>query len=286
MNIDTDLITLWLRELVRINSINPVLAEGGVGESVVADWLVKVCDDLGFDVQLQETAAGRPNVIAHRAGTGGGRSLLLTGHTDTVSVENMDGDPFDGRIEGDRLYGRGSYDMKGGLATILGAAAALRDEPLRGDLWLGFVTDEEYASIGTDALVRLIHPDAAILTEPSSEEITLAHKGFVWLTLTTLGKAAHGSLYGTGVDAIVHMGRLLSALEQMEREVFPRREHPLLGRASAHASMVMGGLGLSTYPDRCRLEIEHRLLPDETTEMTVELWEEVITRLSVADPDF
>ena len=286
MNIDKDLVTLWLRDMVRINSVNPTLAEGGVGESVIADWLAKVCEDLGFEVQLQETAAGRPNVIAKRAGTGEGRSLLLTGHTDTVSIENMEGDPFDAHPEGGRLYGRGSNDMKGGLAAILGAALALRDHELSGDLWLGFVTDEEYASIGTDALVRLIRPDAAILTEPTDDDICLAHKGFAWLTLTTLGKAAHGSQYEAGVDAITHMGRLLGALESLEREVFPRRTHPLLGRASAHASMIMGGLGLSTYPDRCRLEVEHRLLPDEAVEDLIAHWDGVIGRLSAADADF
>lgn len=286
MNVDTDLITLWLRDMVQINSINPVLAEGGVGESVIAGWLAKVCEDLGFDVQMQESAPGRPNVIAHRAGTVGGRSLLLTGHTDTVSIENMEGDPFDARIESGRLYGRGSVDMKGGLAAILGAAAVLRDEPLPGDLWLGFVTDEEYASVGMDALVRLIHPDAAILTEPTEDEIVLAHKGFAWLTLTTEGRAAHGSLYETGVDAITHMGRLLVELERLEREVFPQREHPLVGRASAHASMIMGGLGLSTYPDRCRLEVEHRLLPDQRVEDVLRLWEDAIAAINAADPDF
>lgn len=286
MNIDTDIVTLWLRDMVRIDSVNPVLAEGGVGESVIADWLAKVCEDLGFEVQFQETAPGRPNVIARRRGSPDAPSLLLTGHTDTVSTQNMDGDPFDARIEDGKLYGRGSYDMKGGLASILGAALALRDHDLPGDLWLGFVTDEEYASIGMDALVRHIHPDAAILTEPTDDDIGLAHKGFAWLTLTTLGKAAHGSLYEAGVDAIAHMGRLLGVLEQMERDVFPRSTHPLLGRASAHASMIMGGLGLSTYPDRCRLEIEHRLLPSETIEDLVAYWESAISRLSAADPDF
>src|SRR5664279_2759696 len=125
MSLDTDLITLWLRDMVQTNSINPVLAEGGVGESVIAEWLAKVCEDLGFEVQMQESAPGRPNVIAHRIGTGGGRSLLLTGHTDTVSIENMEGNPFDARIEDGRLYGRGSVDMKGGLAAILGAVSAL-----------------------------------------------------------------------------------------------------------------------------------------------------------------
>lgn len=286
MNLDTDLITLWLRDMVQINSVNPVLAEGGVGERVIADWLGTVCEDLGFEVQMQESAPGRPNVVAHRPGTGGGRSLLLTGHTDTVSIENMEGDPFDARIEGGRLYGRGSVDMKGGLAAILGAASVLRDESLSGDLWLGFVTDEEYASVGMDALVRLIHPDAAILTEPTEGDIVLAHKGFAWLTLITQGKAAHGSLYTTGVDAITHMGRLLGELERLERVEFPKREHPLLGRASAHASMIMGGLGISTYPDRCRLEVEHRLLPDQPVEDVLRLWEDAIAAFSAADPGF
>lgn len=286
MKIDTDLITLWLRDMVKINSVNPVLAEGGIGERAIADWLAKICEDLGFDVQMQETAPGRPNVVAYRPGSGGGRSLLLTGHTDTVSIENMEGDPFDARIESGRLYGRGSVDMKGGLAAILGAAAVLRDESLAGDLWLGFVTDEEYASVGMDALVRLVRPDAAILTEPTEDEIVLAHKGFAWLTLTTEGKAAHGSLYENGVDAITHMGRLLTELERLEHEVFPQREHPLVGRASAHASMIMGGLGLSTYPDRCRLEVEHRLLPDQPIEDVLRLWEDIIAARNAIDPSF
>ncbi len=285
MMIDTELITHWLRELVQTNSINPILAEGGVGESLVAALLAEVCEDIGFDVQMQESAPGRPNVVAHRSGTGGGRSLLLTGHTDTVGIENMD-EAFEARVSEGKLYGRGAYDMKGGLAAILGAAAALRDTELAGDLWLGFVTDEEYASVGTDALVRLIHPDAAILTEPTNDEIVIAHKGFAWLTLTTQGRAAHGSLYDSGVDAIAHMGRLLRTLEQLEREDFPQRDHPLLGRASVHASMIMGGLGLSTYPDHCHLEIEHRLLPDETGEDVLTLWENIIGQLNSDDPDF
>ncbi len=285
MMIDTELITHWLRELVQTNSINPILAEGGVGESLVAEWLAEVCEDIGFEVQMQESAPGRPNVVAHRSGTGGGRSLLLTGHTDTVGIENMD-EAFEARISEGKLYGRGAYDMKGGLAAILGAAAALRDTELAGDLWLGFVTDEEYASVGTDALVRMIHPDAAILTEPTNDEIVIAHKGFAWLTLTTQGRAAHGSLYDSGVDAIAHMGRLLRTLEQLEREDFPQRDHPLLGRASVHASMIMGGLGLSTYPDHCHLEIEHRLLPDETGEDVLSLWENIIGQLNNDDPDF
>jgi acetylornithine deacetylase len=178
--------------------------------------------------------------------------------------------------------------MKGGLAAILAATEALRRSGFRpaGDLWLGFVTDEEYLSLGTDALVNAIQPDAAILTEPTETQLCIAHKGFAWITLTTSGKAAHGSRYMEGVDAVAHMGRLLNELERLEREVLPQREHPLLGRASAHASLIKGGLGLSTYPDACVLQIEHRLLPDELAHQPIEIWEAAIACLSANDPGF
>lgn len=286
--INTERTTRYLREMVRINSVNPGLVKDAPGEGQMADWLKQTCEALGLETQLQETAPGRPNLIARWRGTGHGKSLLLTGHTDVVSTENMTGDPFDARIENGCLYGRGSYDMKGGLAAILGAIEALRRGGFQptGDLWLGFVTDEEYLSIGTDALVKAIQPDAAILTEPTETQLCIAHKGFAWITLTTSGKAAHGSRYMEGVDAIVHMGRLLNELERLEREVFPQREHVLLGRASAHASFINGGLGLSTYPDECKLQIEHRLLPDETPARIVEYWETAIARLAASDPHF
>ncbi len=286
--IDKELTTRLLQDMVRINSVNPGLDDLGAGETDVAAWIADLCRSWGLDVELQETAYERPNVIATWRGTGGGQSVLLTGHTDTVSLENMLGDPLDGRVEGNRLYGRGSYDMKGGLASILGAVEALRREGFqpRGDVILGFVTDEEYLSIGTDALVQHIKPDAAILTEPTELRLCIAHKGFAWINLVTHGVAGHGSLYQTGVDAIAHMGRLLAALERFEREIFPARQHPLLGRASAHASMISGGLGLSTYPDHARLQVEHRLLPDETGDDVLTLWEDVLDVLTDADSRF
>lgn len=287
-SVDRALTTRYLQEMVHIDSVNPGLAANAAGEGAIALWLKQTCEALGLEVQLQETAPGRPNVIARWPGTGQGKSLLLTGHMDVVSVENMQGDPFDGRIEDGKLFGRGSYDMKGGLASILGAVAALKSSGFQpsGDLWLGFVTDEEYLSIGTDALVKAIQPDAAILTEPTEVQLCVAHKGFAWLTLTTYGRAAHGSRYDQGVDAVVHMGRLLAELERLERDVFPQRQHKLLGRPSAHASLINGGLGLSTFPDKCTLQVEHRLLPDEAASHVVELWQAAIDRLVAADPHF
>ncbi len=286
--IDRERITRYLSEMVRIDSTNPKLVPGGAGETEMAAWLVETCAALGFNVATQKAAYARPNVIAGWRGSGGGRSLLLTGHTDIVGTQNMTIPPFEPRIEGGRLYGRGSFDMKGGLAAILGAAAALRDGGFQpaGDLHLGFVVDEEYASIGMDALVRQLRPDAAILAEPTDLEVGVAHRGFAWLTITTQGKAVHGSLYEEGVDAIAHMGRVLAALERMESETFSKRAHPLLGRPSVHASLIEGGLGLSTYPDACTLQIEHRLLPDETGENVLALWQGALGRLAAADPAF
>lgn len=288
IRIDTELTTRYLQEMVRINSINPGLVPGAAGEAEIARWLAATCESLGLEVHLQETALDRPNVIARWRGTGGGKSLLLTGHTDTVGIENMQCDPFEARIEEGRLYGRGSFDMKGGLASILGAVAALRSNDFspKGDLWLGFVTDEEYASIGADALVKEVHADAAILTEPTGCDVCIAHKGFAWLTIITQGLAKHGSLHHEGIDAIVHMGRVLAEIEKMERDRLPQRDHPLLGRPSVHASLINGGLGLSTYPDSCQLQIEHRLLPDETGDQVLQLWKDSLARLGKADPQF
>lgn len=288
IRIDTDLTTRYLQAMVRVNSINPGLVPGSAGEGKIARWLAATCESLGLEVHLQETAPDRPNVIARWRGSGDGKSLLLTGHTDTVGIENMQGDPLDARIEAGCLYGRGSFDMKGGLASILGGVAALHSSGFapKGDLWLGFVTDEEYGSIGTDALVKEIRADAAILTEPTACNICVAHKGFAWLTITTHGFATHGSLYTQGIDAVAHMGRVLTTLETMEREMLPQRSHVLLGRPSVHASLINGGLGLSTYPDSCQLKIEHRLLPDETGDHVLQLWKDTLQRLTQSDPQF
>jgi len=286
--INTDLTTQLLQQLVQINSVNPGLDDLGPGEAQVAAWLADLCRAWGLDVELQQTDRDRPNVIARWRGTGGGRSVLLTGHTDTVSLENMLDDPLDGRIEDNRLYGRGSYDMKGGLAAILGAVEALQRAGFqpRGDIILGFVTDEEYLSVGMDALVKEVQADAAILTEPTELRLCVAHKGFAWVNLTTQGRAAHGSLYHTGIDAIVHMGRLLNVIERFERETALKTQNLLLGRESIHASMISGGIGLSTYPDRARLQVEHRLLPGQTGEDVLNWWQQQIDEIQREDPHF
>jgi acetylornithine deacetylase len=272
----------YLEKMVSIDSTNPTLVEGGAGEDEMAVWLATTCQDLGLEVATQQTAAHRPNVIARWRGTGEGRSILLTGHMDVVGTLNMDIAPFTPKIEQGRLYGRGAYDMKGGLASILGAVAALKEsgfEP-KGNIILGFVTDEEYASIGTERLIHAVEADAAILTEPTDLHICLAHKGFAWLTIRTEGRAAHGSLHHEGVDAIKYMRHVLNAMHRLETELLPQRSHPLLGRPSVHASNIAGGLGWSTYPDACNLMLEHRFLPDESAAGIVTQWEDLLAEIS------
>jgi acetylornithine deacetylase len=252
-----------ISELVRIESINPCLDSSGSGEAEIARAVARWLQKAGLKVALQESAPGRPNVVAIRRGTGGGRSLMLNAHMDTVSLGGM-ADALQPRIEGNRLYGRGAFDMKASLAAMMLAAADLGDEPLRGDLILTAVTDEEYASIGTEAIVREYSADACVITEPTGLELTIAHKGFAWAEIETRGLAAHGSLPDVGVDAIVKMGPILTGIAELDRSLRAEPTHSLLRSGSIHASLIEGGSGLSTYPDRCLLQIERRTIPGET----------------------
>jgi acetylornithine deacetylase len=177
-------------------------------------------------------------------------------------------DPFRPRVEGDRLYGRGAYDMKAGLAAIMVAAAAAAERGLAGDVVVAAVCDEEFASAGAQAVAQTVTADAAIVTEPTGAEINVAvaHKGFTWHRIVVGGRAAHGSRPQDGVDAIARMGHVLVGLEQMSADLATREGHPLLGPGSIHASIIDGGRELSTYPDSCRLQLERRTLPGETAE--------------------
>jgi acetylornithine deacetylase len=253
------------RQLVAVESINPGLDPAGSGEAelarVVADW----CEAAGLDVEVEEAAPGRPNVIVTARGSGGGRTLMLNAHMDTVGVAGMD-DPFGGRLEGDRLHGRGAVDMKGSLAACMLAcerAAALR---LRGDVVLTAVADEELASVGSEAIAATRRADAAIVTEPTDERLALAHRGFAGFRIEVEGRAAHGSRRDLGVDAIARMGPVLTRLAELDGRLAGGPGHPLLATGSAHASVIEGGQEFSTYPASCTLDGERRTIPGETRE--------------------
>lgn len=253
-----------LRHLVRIDSRNPSLVPGAPGELQLAIFLRDLLSSWGLEARLQEAAPGRPNVVARLRGTGRGRSLMFNGHLDVVGVEGMAHAPFAAEEHDGRIYGRGACDMKGGLAAMCAAAARLRGS-LKGDLVITGVVDEEWQSIGTSALIAAgVRADAAVVTEPTRLTLMPAHKGFAWLQATLHGRAAHGSRWDLGVDAIRHAGLLLAELDRQDRDDLPTRHHPLLGRPSLHASSIEGGIGLSTYPDRCIVRIERRTIPGET----------------------
>jgi acetylornithine deacetylase len=274
-----------LRQLVAIDSINPDLVPGGAGEGKMARFIADWFERAGLEVVWDEPAPGRPNVIGIARGTGGGRSLLLNAHMDTVGVVGMER-PHDPFIQDNRLYGRGAYDMKGGLAAIMAAGEAAKNRGLRGDVIVTAVADEEYASIGTASIVKHWHADAAIVTEPTELNICTAHKGFVWLDIETEGVAAHGSRPDLGVDAIVKMGKILLGLEELDRSLRSAPSHRLLGSGSVHASLIEGGQELSSYPKHCSLSVERRTVPGETLRKVEAEIPGIFIQTATSDPTF
>jgi acetylornithine deacetylase len=279
-------ITTLLQQLVAIDSINPDLVAGGAGEQEIARFVANWLDQAGVEVTLDESTPGRPSVVGIVRGSGGGgRSLLLNAHLDTVGVTGMQR-PHDPVVDGNRLYGRGAYDMKGGLAAIMIVVAQAKKLALRGDVILTAVADEEFASLGTQSIVRRWHADAAIVTEPTALRLCVAHKGFVWLEITTQGRAAHGSRPDLGCDAIVKMGKILVGLEQLDLSLRAVATHPLLGSGSLHASLIVGGQELSSYPESCTLQVERRTIPGETRELVEAEIQELLEQIQRADPTF
>lgn len=283
---ETKLLT-ELQQMISINSVNPDLDKDGPGEREIALFLKDLLKKMGFELSLQELGGNRVNLIAVLGGSGGGRSLLLNGHMDTVDTKNMTIDPFVPVFQDGRVYGRGSLDMKGGIASIISASRAVVNSgiQLKGDLILTFVADEEYKSIGTEAVSEICNADGAIICEPTDLKLVLAHKGFTWERIVFSGKAAHGSRPDEGVDAITHAGRFLSVLDDFQSEVLMKRRHPLLGTPSLHASSISGGIGISTYPDRCVLEFERRTLPGETARDVKEQIGLILNQLGKRNPD-
>ena len=287
LTVDSGYVQDVLQRLVRLDSVNPSLAAGGAGEAAVAAYVTAQLEQLGLSVQVSEAAPGRPNAIGRLPGRGGGRSLLLNAHMDTVGVAGMSA-PFAGEVRQGRLYGRGAYDMKGGLAAMLGAAQALTvaDIALRGDLFITAVADEEYASLGTEHLVQQVRADAAIVTEPTDLALCRAHRGFIWFRVETVGRAAHGSRFQEGVDANMRMGRFLAELDKLEQALRQRPPHPLVGPPSLHAALLSGGSALSVYAAHCVLQIERRTIPGETVAAAAAELQAIADRLAAADPTF
>ena len=275
-----------LRHLVSIDSVNPSLVAGARGEGAIAAVVAEHMRRIGLAVEMQEVAAGRPNVVGVLEGRSSGRSLMFCGHLDTVGTDGMDR-PFAPDENGGRLYGRGAQDMKGGVAAMIDAARVVAERGLgRGRLIVAAVVDEEYASIGADALVSAWTADAAVVTEPTDLNIGIGHKGFAWLEIETRGRAAHGSRPKDGRDAIMRMGRVLGRLEALDRDLQSRPPHPIMATGSLHASIINGGREWSSYPDRCRLQVERRTIAGEDGDSALGEMQQILDALATADPEF
>lgn len=254
------------RQLISVDSVNPELVRGAGGEDSLAAWCADWLRREGFEVVRHERTPGRPSIVATARGTGGGRSLLLNGHLDTVGVATWRGDPFAPFESDGKLFGRGAFDMKAGVAAMMVAAARAKGA-VRGDVILALVADEEFGSIGTEEVLAHHTADAAIIAEPSCLELTLAHRGFAWFEVDIRGVAAHGSMPEQGVDAIAHASRILHALDVLADELGQGDGHPLLGHGTVRVSTIAGGMDAATVAPSCTLTIERRFLPGQTPDL-------------------
>ncbi len=287
MKIDREYLRETLIRLVQINSVNPSLVAGAPGEREIAQFIAESLASFGLQTEIFEPEPGRISVVGRLVGSGGGRSLMLNAHCDTVDTAGM-AEPFSGAIRDGKLYGRGSFDMKGSLAACMAAAKALADEGayLRGDVLVAAVADEEYGSLGTSDLLTRLTVDGAIVTEPTALDTCLAHKGYLWIEVQITGQAAHGSKFDLGIDANLKMGAFLNELAILERELRARSPHPLVGPPSLHAAMLSGGSGLSTYAAQSTVKIERRTIPGETEAQVVGEIQRIVDKLAESDRDF
>ena len=274
------------RALVATPSVNPAVEESGTGEAAVAELTAGWLRAWGLSVEMSEVAPGRWNVVGRLEGVGVGPTLLLNGHLDTVGVAGMSVEPFGGELKDGRLWGRGSCDMKGGVAALLAATAKVARDTLPGVLGVALTADEEDASLGMEALVRSgMRADAAVVCEPTSLAVMPAHKGFVWVEATFRGRAAHGSQPDVGVDAIEHAGRYLTALGALRNRLRAAEPHPLLGHGSFHAGTIDGGSAPSVYPEVCRLVLERRTLPGQSAADVMDEFRAVLDELAAELPE-
>jgi len=265
-----------LSELVRINSINRTLSDGP-GEQEIAKFVARHLKSLNLDAEIQEVGSSQSNVVARIEGQQQNRSLLLNAHLDTVGVDGMD-QPFKLRRKGDRLYGRGTYDMKGSVALMLLLVDHFTRHPPPLDVFLTFVADEEDKSRGMEFLVENWLPQVspplvgALFLEPTEEDIGVCHKGFTWYEVAVTGKAAHGSRPEQGIDAILPLQSVMAELSKIQAELLRREPDPLLGHASLHASKIKGGSELSVIPGRACIQWERRTRPGESArDLNIEL---------------
>jgi len=272
-----------LADLVAIPSVNPMGRPGtGTGEADIARFVADVLRRAGIDTELDEVSPGRPNVIGSLDARAEG-TLLLEAHLDTVHAEQMEIAPFAPEIRDGKLYGRGSCDTKGSLAAILSVltALAISGERPRLNIVFAAVVDEEYQFTGAQHAVRKgLRADFGIAGEPTRLHIVRAHKGVTRWRITTRGQAAHSAYPERGKNAIYAMGEVLQHLETHANALRARTPHPGLGTPTLSVGLIEGGQAVNIVPDRCRIEIDRRTLPGESTSAVLGAVREALSGIS------
>jgi acetylornithine deacetylase/succinyl-diaminopimelate desuccinylase family protein len=263
-----------LAELVRLPSVNPMgrtdLPPDVIHESRMARFLEHELRNLGCRVVRQPVQPGRDNVVAtYEPPAPAPFSVIFEAHTDTVPVDAMVVEPFGAKVEGGRMYGRGSCDVKGGGAVMLAAFARLVKEKPAGSakVTLAFTVDEENGGLGVAELMQSgLRADYAVVAEPTLLNIVNAHKGVARWALETTGRACHSSRPDEGVSAVYRMARLLRGIEDYAGRLQALPADPVLGPRTVSVGRVMGGVSPNTVPDFCRADVDRRLIPGETFE--------------------
>jgi acetylornithine deacetylase len=261
--------TRLLSDLVRLPSVNPMgraLPSADLYEHRVTGYLEEFFRGLGVPCERQTVAPQRDNILARFEAPGARRTLVFEAHQDTVPTDNMTIAPFGAAVENGRLYGRGACDIKGGMAAMLAAfARVVREKPRAAcNLVMACSVDEEHTFLGVQEFVtRGLKADMAVVAEPTDLRIVKAHKGVCRWVVTAPGRSCHSSTPELGVNAIYRMARLLAGIERYAAELRDSRTDPLLGPPTLSVGRIDGGTSVNTIPDRCRIEVDRRLIPGE-----------------------
>jgi acetylornithine deacetylase/succinyl-diaminopimelate desuccinylase family protein len=279
-----------LASMVSTPSVNPFddPTSPECREQEFAETYLERMNSIGMDTFKRDVLEGRPNVFGRRHGSGGGPTVMLAGHLDTVGVEGYR-DPFNPVVKNGRLYGRGSCDMKAALAAYIEVARIIEHSglSLKGDLVVAGIADEEHLMLGSkDVSKNGPIPDFAIVGEPTELMVCHAHKGQMCMHIKTFGKASHSSVPENGINAINHMADVIKKLDEYSDELLARPAHPVCGHGRVTPCVIKGGSISSSVPDYCELEIDRRTLAGETQETVTEEYKQLLDSLSKSNPDF
>jgi acetylornithine deacetylase len=272
-----------LAELIRINSINPAY-DNGRPEGEIAAWIEAFFSRRGIETRRQEVAPGRPNLIAVLPGRDPSRRIVFEAHVDTASINGMSIPPFEPRIEAGRMYGRGSCDTKAGLAAMMHALAGLKRDGVvpPAEVWVVAAADEEYSFQGVLKLREGLVAQGAVVAEPTSNRLVVAHKGVLRWKVRTSGVAAHSSKPELGVNAISKMARVVGMIEADAARLTANR-HPLVGAATLNIGVIRGGVQVNFVPDWCEIEIDRRLIPGESPDAVLRHYGNLLADLATMD---